>query len=253
MERKGFFTRLLDLWRGFWGVRLNGAEARNAELVYHNAIQQRAAQHVKLKDAVARLVYLRNRIEADMRQREDDLRLVDKALLRAATADDDDKALGLIRKKRLLDSDIERLRGEHERLLAQAESAKEGLAEVAKAVKHLKAERSEMLARKTHAVARLEVASALQQSNGNFAATDQALENVREAIVRLEHRADIGVEADFDASGEVSIAALRRAEEDESDEMALTALKHRLGKKLLAEGFTEPTISAVAPRVEAVS
>ena len=40
-ERSGFFARLMDLWRGFWGIKIRDAEARNAEVVYHNAVEQR--------------------------------------------------------------------------------------------------------------------------------------------------------------------------------------------------------------------
>ena len=48
MQRKGFFSRILDLWRGFWGSKLDGAEARQAEAVYHNAIEQRVTQPLGL-------------------------------------------------------------------------------------------------------------------------------------------------------------------------------------------------------------
>ena len=255
-QRKGFFARLANLWSGFWGTKLSDAEAKNAELVYHNALRERVHQQEKLKDAVGRLVYLRNRIEADLKRLEEDQRLVEEALLRAAHDDDDARALGLIRKKRQLETELTRLGQEHTRLSAQADSAKQGLGEHAKAIKQLKGEREEMLARKQHAIARLQVASALQQSTGDFTASDQALENVREAIVRLEHSADMDVEPVDTAPGDVSLATLRREAEDRADDQALDELKRRLGKKLLPEARPAVTfrdLTTAVPSVEAAS
>jgi len=235
-KRRGFFARIADLFRGRAGVKLRNAEVRNAEVVYHNAIERRVRQCASLKDAVGRLVYLRNRIEADLRRRSEELKLVGESLLLAAEADENSRALALIRKQRLLEKEIERLTSEHNRLIAQAASAKEGLAEVHKSIEHLKQERDEMVARKAHAEARLEVAEALQQSTGSFAAADEALENVREAIVRLEQDADLDLDDDARIGGEVSMAQLRREAEDRADREALDALKDQLAARLLPAG-----------------
>src|SRR5688572_6706129 len=145
MQSKGFFARLIALWRGIWGVKLSDAEARNAEAVYLGAIEERQSQYTKLKDAVGRLVYLRNRLEADLKQHEDDLSLVEQSLARAAAGDQDKQALALIRKRRQLQAEIERLQTEHGRVNAQVASAKESLAEVKASVARLKEERTEML------------------------------------------------------------------------------------------------------------
>ena len=234
MKRKGFFARIADLFRGRAGVRLRNAEVRNTEAVYHNAIERRTRQCADLKDAVSRLVYLRNRIEADLKRRTGELTLVGEGLVLAAEASEDSRALALIRKRRLLEAEIERLTMEHGRLTAQAASAKEGLAEVRKSIEHLKQERDEMIARKTHAEARLEVAEALQQSSGSFAAADEALENVRESIVRLEQEADLDLDAE--ASGEISMIQLRREAEERADRAALDTLKMELSGRLLPAG-----------------
>ena len=234
MQKRGFFGRIADLWRGFWGVKLNVAEAKNAELVYHNAVRTRTHQQEKLHDAVTRLAYLRNKVEVALTQRREDLALVESALTRAAHDDEDLRALALIRKQRTLQAEVERLEMEHGRLGEQTETAKETLADVRKAIGHLKQERDEMLARKQHAMARIQVASVLQESLGDMGTTDQALENVRESILRMETQAGLDSEP-MEANGEVSIATLRREAADESDREALSELKLRLGKHLLPE------------------
>lgn len=227
--RKGFFARLVALWRGIWGVKLSDAEARNAEAVYHRSIEERQLQYNKLKDAVGRLVYLRNRLEADLKQREDDLALVETTLTRAAADEKDQQALALIRKRRQLRAEIERLQTEHGRINTQVSGAKESLAEVKASMVRLKEERAEMLARKAHALARLEVAETLADATGDFSSTHQALEAVRESISRLEYRADVGFEAESVAElEELSMADLRRQAADSQDQLELEALKARL-------------------------
>lgn len=226
----GFFSRLLNLWRGIWGAKLSDVEVRNAEAVYHNAIRQRAGQHNRLKDAVGRLVYLRNRLEADIQQRQRDRQMVEQSLAKLV-GEDDDRALALIRKRRAIAVEIERLQGEHERITIQAEAAKQGLREVGDSIRRLKQERTEMLARKANALARIEVADILERSTSDLSTTNQALENVREAITRLEYRAELEVNDDFELNGELSLAELRRSFEDEEDLAELAVLKVRLSQK----------------------
>jgi phage shock protein A len=230
MSRKGFWARLGDLWRGFWGVKLSDAEARNAEAVYHNAINEHVQHHDRLKEAIARLVYLRNRLEADLLERRNDLRLVEKALTRTVQTHDDAQALSLIRKKRSFETEIARLTGQLEGVTKQADKAKEGLAELQLAVRRLKEERAEMLARKAHALARREAQEALKRltDTSSLLGTVSALDNVRESILRLEH--EVGLEEETpQLPGEVSMAELRRQAQDESDRETLAELKASMG------------------------
>lgn len=245
MQKKGFFARLFDLWRGMFGVRIRDAEVRNAEVVYHNAIEERAAQHRTLKDAVGRLVYLRNRLDQQIQRAAGDLAVVEGALQRAAAEGDDARSLALIRKRRALTSELERLRGEHARVQVQADEAKEGLRQLADAIRRLKEERTEMLARKAHAMARIEVAETLRAASGDFTASGQALENVREAIARLEYQADLGHEADHEGVGDVSLSELRRSAEDEADLAELEELKRRANGRFLEERTT--TAQGITP------
>ena len=82
MERLGFFQRLADLWRGFWGVKVRKAEAKHVEVVYHNAIQKRMAQYDELKAAVTKLVSERNRVDSRLVTRREDLVLLQNEIIR---------------------------------------------------------------------------------------------------------------------------------------------------------------------------
>jgi phage shock protein A len=240
MKRKGFFARLADLWRGFWGVRLSDVEARNAEAVYHNAINDHVGHHDRLKQAIARLVYLRNRIEADHRSRSEDLELIDTALRRAVADNNDDQAMALIRKKRSLEEEVERLATELASLTQQADKAKKGLQEVQLAIRRLKEERSEMLARKAHALARRDAQQILKRltDTSHLLGSVSALENVRESIVRLENEVDLDDET-TQTPGEVSMSALRREAQDERDRQLLSEMKQEMGSQLMVETSPE--------------
>lgn len=237
MERKGFFSRLADLWRGVWGVKLKNAEARNAEAVYHNAIAEHVKHHDRLKDAIGRMVYLRNRVEADLKERQEDLALVVVALNKATMASDDNRAMTLIRHRKQLSVEVDRLREELTRLAAQTDKSKGGLIEVKAAIKRLKVEREEMLARKAHALARRDAHVALQQlkDTGHLSGALTALESVRESILQLEQNVDLDNDVDVAATGEVTIAALRLEAAEQEDRNELALLKHELGANLLSE------------------
>lgn len=254
MRRRGFLARWISLWHGFWGLRLRNAEAGQAEAVYHQAIERRAAQHRNLKDAVSRLVYLRNRLDSDLRQRQDDLQVVTAALMKAAREDNDARALGLIRKKRTLEAEVTRLESEYERLHQQAQQAKESLGEVSQAVQKLKAERDEMLARKQHALSQLEIKSALESTSAAPGSADAALESVREAITRLEVEADLDPET-LAPEAEVSLQDLRLEAESDADRATLAQLKVKLGQRgLPAHAQTEPwSATPIAHPIEVTS
>lgn len=254
-SKRGFFGRLWALWTGFWGSKLKSVEVSNAEAVYHNALQERIRQHDQLKQAVARLVYLRNKIEADSRRKREDLRLVEKALRDAALLDRDEQTLGLLRKQRQLQAEVTRLEAERQRFGEQATKAKHGLQDVVASVSKLKAERIEMLARRSHAMARLQVREALGDAfeAGQIAHLDSALGNVREAIERLEHEAGLSEESEELAEG-VSMASLRKEATDAADREALLVLKREVRGRLLPEPERRRVIAinATTPKVAEV-
>src|SRR5213594_4256842 len=89
MKNRGVLSRLFTLLRGGLASLMRGAEIRHPEAVYDAAIQQRAEQHDRLREAVGRLSYLRHRLDATLTAHRRDLELIDAALIKAAAASDD--------------------------------------------------------------------------------------------------------------------------------------------------------------------
>ncbi len=234
MQHQGFFSRLAALVRGMFRSGLDNAELGQPEVVYANAIREHSKRRDKLMDAVSRLVYLRNKHEAQLIRNEEHLGLLEQSVQKALRDGLESRAEELIRKRRVLRDETVRIRAEHLRLGEHCADAKENLKELATAVRKLKSERDEMMARKVNAHARIEVASILDTTRENGFAADDALENVRESILRLEHRANLQLGEDS-ASGEsedldsVSFVGLRREAEDVAASEELDAMRMRLG------------------------
>jgi phage shock protein A len=229
MSQRNLFTRFVSLVRGSLGTSLRHAEAHNPEAVYDAAVLQRAQYYNHLREAVARLTYLRTRLESELQQQRTDLHLVEQALEKAVLANDDTRALGLIRKKRTVSEDIDRGEKRLQKLTAQADHAKTALQKIADSIQQLKSERSEMLARKVHAEARLHLSDILHESVKASPDTNIALEHAREAIQQLEHEAAVETTLDHSSASDLSFSTLRREGRAAEDAQILAALKRGLG------------------------
>lgn len=236
--REGFFARLGRLVRGIFGLNMSRAEARNAEAVYHNAIRNQRAHHDTLKQALGRLIYLRNKTDAVLEKERDSLDLVERALKDAVLADKDDRALSLIDKKRRVEETIARQEADLTRFSEQAREAKQALADLDGSITRLKNERDEMLARKAHALARRDIQATLDNAMSPHSINMQALENVRESIAVLESQA--GLSSELRSSGEdISLESLRVEDSKRRDKETLQALKLELSGRLLPERKTD--------------
>ena len=56
----GFFERIVNVWRGWLGLKVSQAEANNPEAVYESAIEERIKKH-REQEPVSGIVYLRNK------------------------------------------------------------------------------------------------------------------------------------------------------------------------------------------------
>ena len=63
---RGLFARLRNLVRGMFAVWLRDSEVQNPRAIYEQAIQERANQYRQLKEAVAGILYMRNKLEAEI-------------------------------------------------------------------------------------------------------------------------------------------------------------------------------------------
>ncbi len=76
MEReqpRGLFARFGHLIRGMFAIWLRRSERQNPAAVYEQAISERTRQYRELKEAVAGILYMRNKLEAEINERRLDI------------------------------------------------------------------------------------------------------------------------------------------------------------------------------------
>ncbi|MBN2798227.1 MAG: PspA/IM30 family protein [Deltaproteobacteria bacterium] len=193
----GFFDRLANVWKGFVSLWISDIESRNPEAVYEAAIDERVRKHKELKKAVSGIVYLRNKLTAEMEEKERNLREIMTQLPVAIDEGEDEVAMVLIQKKDELTADIDRISAELAKVSTQAEEAKTGLIQFQGEIEKLKREKEAMLAKKANAEARIQIQGTLDGLSTD--ADIKALDNVRENIDKLQAEADIGAEIQGDS------------------------------------------------------
>ena len=95
----GFFERLANVWKGFLSLWVSDVESRNPDAVYEAAINERVKKHLELKKAVSGIVYLRNKLSAELEQAEKELKEVMTQLPIAVEEGEDEVAIVLIQRK----------------------------------------------------------------------------------------------------------------------------------------------------------
>jgi len=188
----GFFDRIANVWRGFLSLWVSGIETKNPEAVYEAAIEERVRQHRELKKAVSSIVYLRNKTETELEEKEKELAEVNLQIPIAVEEGEDEVALVLIQKKDELNSQLAGLKGELDKIAAEAEESKASLISYQGEIERLRREKDEMLAKKATAEARIQIQDTLDGLS--MEADIKALENVREHIGKLQAEADVGKE-----------------------------------------------------------
>ncbi len=187
-----FFDRLSNLWKGFLSLWISDYEAKNPEAVYEAAIEQRKVKYMELRKAVSGIVYLRNKLQNELQQKEAELVEINAQIPVAVQEGEDEAALVLLQKKNELESSITGLKGELEKVSSQAEEAKSGLITFQGEIEKLKREKQEMLAKKATADARIQINETLEGLSTD--ADIKALDGVRESIHKRVAEADVSGE-----------------------------------------------------------
>jgi phage shock protein A len=238
----GFFDRLANIWKGFLSLWVSNIETRNPEAVYESAIDERVKKHKELKKAVSGIVYLRNKLSAELEEKEKDLREVMQQLPVAIEEGEDEVALVLIAKKDELTQQIEDLSAELSKVKNQAEDAKQGLLSFQAEIEKLKREKEQMLAKKANAEARIQIQESL---DGLSTDSDvKALDNVRENIDKLQAEADIGSEIQGD-SLDSKLAKIKEKAANASARSQLEQMKKQMAARkqaAAAEGAVKKTM-----------
>ena len=187
-----FFDRLTNLWKGFLSLWISDYENKNPEAVYESAIEGRKKKYLELKKAVSGIVYLRNKLQEEHKQKERELVEVNAQIPVAVAEGEDEAALVLIQRKDELEAAITQLQAELEKVSGQAEEAKAGLVTFQGEIEKLKREKQEMLAKKATAEARISINESLEGLSAD--ADIKALDNVRESIHKIQAEADVSTE-----------------------------------------------------------
>lgn len=229
----GFFDRIGNLWKGFWSLWISDVENKNPEIVYEQAIDNRIKRHRDLKKAVGGIVYLRNKLTTELETKERELREVNAQLPVAVESGDDEVALILLQKKNELESAIEALKVELDKVSAQAEDAKESLVAFQGEIEKLRRERDTMLAKKATAEARIQIQETLDGLSTD--ADIKQLENVRENILKTHAQADVGTEIKADSLD----ARLKKIKEKTGDVTARSQLDELKRQMAARQGAAE--------------
>jgi phage shock protein A len=187
-----FISRLRSLIGGKFSRWLKSREAHDPEAVYEAAISDRIRRYQQLKNAAAGAIYMRNKLERELKQKSAELSEVAEQAGQAADINEDQCALILIRRKHELEAECEGVKEELSQLTVEAEDAKKNLIGFKSEIDKLKTEKVRMLARLRNAQARMRVERALEEFS--YDEDLRALQEVRESIQQMLTRAGVNRE-----------------------------------------------------------
>jgi len=224
-----FFSRIGSLFKGKFTRWLKRREARDPEAVYESAIADRLKRYQQLKTAAAGVIYMRTKLENELKEKTRELVEVAEQAGQAADLDEDECALILIRRKQELQTDAERLKEDLSHLTAEADEAKRNLMSFKGEIDKLKAEKVTMLARLRNAQARTRIQRALEDLP--YEEDLRALSEVRESIQQA--LAEAGVSREINGSEmDRKLEEIRRRNAETKAQAELAELKRRRRKTL---------------------
>lgn len=235
-EGVGVFARLRNLWTGFMNLWISGVEAKHPEAVYEAAIQERIKKYNDLKKAVSGIVYLRNKISADLEKKSRDLQEVEAQIPVAVQSGEDEVALVLLEKKNTLQNEITTLEADLKKTEVEAEEAKSSLLTFQGEINKLKAEKDQMLAKMANAEARIKIQESLE--GFSMDADLKALEGVRESIHKKAAQADVSREIG-DQSLDSKLKKIKSQTASASARAQLEALKQAQAASTQAQAMGE--------------
>ena len=219
-----FISRLANLIGGKFSRWLKAREAHDPEAVYEAAISDRIRRYQQLKNAAAGAIYMRNKLERELKEKSAELAEVAEQAGQAADLNEDQCAVILIRRRHELEAECERAREELSQLTAEADEAKKNLVGFKSEIDKLKTEKVTMLARMRNAQARLRVERALEGIS--YEDDLRALQEVRESIHRMLTRS--GVEREIHGAGvNEKLEEIRQCNADAKIQAELAELKRR--------------------------
>ena len=231
-RRAGIISRLGGLLRGGASNWMREREEQNPRAVYEQAISERVRRYHELKQAVAGILFMRNKLEAEVSERRAELGRTHDDIRRSVTRGDDEVGLALIQHKQVLMGEIERAEREWSALVREAEEAKTNLLRFREEIRVLERERGRTLATLANARARRRLRAAF---DGLALDADmQALESVRAHVAQIASEGELDRELGVSDDTGRRIRALRADAEQEAARRELDALKQELRPRTLA-------------------
>jgi phage shock protein A len=231
-QPRGMLFRFAHLVRVACGGWLRRRERRNPAAVYEQAIEDRTRQYRDLKEAVAGILYMRNKLEAEIHERQLEIARVEDDVRGAIGRDQDELSLTLIEHKQRLCEDLERAERELDTVRREADEAKANLLRFREELRSLAREKGRMLATLANAVARRRLSEALDGLSVD--ADVRALDGVREQIARIATEGQLDRElAGADDALRRRVRAIRDDARREAARRELEERKRTLGERAL--------------------
>lgn len=222
MANNAIFARLGNLWTGFISLWVSDVEKAHPEIAYQNAIASMIEKYTQLKAATGAIIARRQDITSRLESQERELASVAADLETALATNQDDLAVVLIQKKNALDAAIAELRVEAGQATTDADNAKDSLMQVKSEIDKLKAEKDRMLAQMHSAQARLKIQGQLDGLSVD--AEVQALGAVRDHIKGQVAQANLGAEL-HESDLDVRLNKLRQSSGAVTAKAQLEAMK----------------------------
>lgn len=222
MANNAIFARLANLWTGFISLWVSDIEKEHPEIAYQNAIASMIEKYTQLKAATGAIIARRQEITSRLEAHERELASVTTDLEAALATNQDDLAVVLIQKKNTLDAAITELRADAAQATADADNAKDSLLQVKSEIDKLKAEKERMLAQMHSAQARIKIQGQLDGLSVD--AEVQALGAVRDHIKSQVAQASLGAELQ-NSDLDVRLNKLRQSSGSVTAKAQLEAMK----------------------------
>ena len=219
-----FIERILSLFGGKLRRWVKTRESRDPEAVYESAIADRVRRYQQLKAAAAGVIYMRSKLERDLKRKTTELVEVAEQAVQAADMNEDQCALILLRRKHELEAETERLKEELTQLTTEAEDAKKNLVAFKDEIEKLKVEKVRMMARLRNAQARVRIQQALESLS--YDEDVRPLEEVRESIQQMLAQAGVSREL-HSAEVEEKLGEIRRRNAEAKAQTELDDIKRR--------------------------
>ena len=247
-ERTSLLSRFSSLIRGTFTAWLRDRESDSPRVVYEQAISERTDQYHELKSAVAGILYMRNKLEAEIQERRVEVARTHEDIRRSIKKGEDESALTLIAHRQTLGDELGRAERELEALRGEAEEAKANLVRFREEIKSLEREKGRALALMANATARKRMNEAIEGLS--VEADVRALEGVREHIARLATEGSLDQELQG-SRGELNarIATIREEARIDVARKELAELKKEIAVAPLPSSVESQAVAATAGSV----